>query len=55
MINYDKITTLGALKKSKYAPKSIKQEMRDNLVASLASGQPLFSGILGYEDTVIPN
>ena len=54
MINYEDITTLGALKKSQYNPKSIKQEMRDNLATSLREKKTLFKGILGYEDTVIP-
>lgn len=48
------ITTLGALKASGYQAKSIKSELRDNLLAILQSGQAAFSGIYGYENTVIP-
>ena len=46
--------TLGALKASGYRPRSVKQELRDNLRRSLTEKQPLFPGILGYERTVIP-
>lgn len=47
--------TLGQLKASGYQSKSIKQEMRDNLVAALRNKTPLFQGILGFEDTVLPD
>src|SRR5471032_2004626 len=61
--------TLGELKASVYTParvsRSVKDELRDNLIVRLrkiagsASGkdgeaEPLFPGIVGYEDTVIP-
>jgi magnesium chelatase subunit I len=49
-----KIDTLGALRKSNYQSKSVKDELRDNLIAALQSGKTLFEGIQGYEDTVIP-
>jgi magnesium chelatase subunit I len=49
------IKTLGALKESGYRPRSIKQEIRDNLRARLKNGGPLFPGILGYDRTVIPS
>jgi len=48
------IKTLGQLKASGYQSKSIKQELRDNLVQRLQKGEPTFSGILGYENTVVP-
>jgi magnesium chelatase subunit I len=47
-------STLGELKQSDYRPRSVKQEMRDNVIARLRTGEPLFPGIVGYEDTVIP-
>ncbi|HVR98109.1 MAG TPA: magnesium chelatase [Thermoanaerobaculia bacterium] len=47
-------TTLGALKSSGYRPRSVKQELRDNLRERLKAGGPLFPGILGYDRTVIP-
>ncbi|MFT7298535.1 MAG: magnesium chelatase subunit I [Sphingobacteriales bacterium] len=46
--------TLGELKKSGYQSKSVKNEIRDNLILKLKSGEPVFDGVLGYEDTVIP-
>jgi len=50
-----KITTLGQLKKSKYRSKSVKEEIRDNLILSIRNKENPFTGILGYEDTVIPD
>lgn len=46
--------TLGALKSSGYKSKTIKDELRDNLIAKLKAGKTVFAGIIGYEDTVIP-
>ncbi len=46
--------TLGELKRSGYCPRSVKDEMRINLIRKLELGEPLFPGILGYEDTVVP-
>jgi len=46
--------TLGELKASNYISRSVKDEMRGNLIAKLRSGEKLFPGILGYEETVIP-
>jgi magnesium chelatase subunit I len=54
-IDITKILTLGDLKKSGYQPKSIKDEVRDNLIASIQKKDNAFEGILGYEDTVIPD
>ena len=48
------ITTLGDLKKNGYKSRSIKEEMRENLIRKLKSGEKLFEEIQGYEDTVIP-
>ncbi len=50
-----KIKTLGDLKASGYTPKSIKDEMRDNLIEKLKNKQKVFEGILGFDDTVIPD
>ena len=55
-------STLGALRASEYTParlsRSVKDELRDNLIAKLRNGAkkdaPLFPGIVGYEDTVVP-
>ncbi len=48
------IKTLGDLKKSGWISKSIKDEIRDNLISKLTNKENPFPGILGYEDTVIP-
>lgn len=50
----EKPRTLGELKKSGYAVRSVKDELRENLIKKLQSGERIFKGILGYEDTVIP-
>jgi magnesium chelatase subunit I len=46
--------TLGELRASGYRPRSLREEMRDNLVAALRDNRPLFPGIVGYEHSVIP-
>jgi len=48
------ISTLGELKASGYRPRSIKDELRANLVRRLKAGQTGFAGVLGFDDTVIP-
>jgi magnesium chelatase subunit I len=47
-------TTLRELRASGWQPKSVKQEVRDNYLLALERGEPLFPGIVGYDDTVIP-
>src|SRR3954451_23256607 len=54
-MDISKIKTLGALKASGYQPKSIKEEMRDNLIIKLQRREQTFPGIVGYEDSVIPD
>ena len=49
------ISTLGELKKSGYKPKSVKEEIRQNLIRKLQQKENAFPGIIGYEDTVIPD
>src|SRR3989337_3833312 len=49
------LKTLGELKGSGYKPKSVKEEIRNNLIRKLRNGDPSFSGIIGYEETVIPD
>jgi len=46
--------TVGALRASGYTPRPLRDEMRSNLVARMRQGGPLFPGIEGYDDTVIP-
>lgn len=50
-----KLQTLGELKASGYKSKSIKQELRDNLIERIKNKEEVFPGIWGYEDTVIPD
>jgi magnesium chelatase subunit I len=47
--------TLGELRKAGYTTKSIKDELRGNLIYKLKKKEPVFSGIWGYEETVIPD
>src|SRR5476649_1472653 len=47
-------TTLGDLRSSALVSRPVKQEIRDNLVRKLQAGEPLFPGIIGYNDTVVP-
>ena len=50
-----KISTLGELKNAGYQARSIKDELRSNLIQAKRAGKNLFDGIWGYEDTVIPD
>ncbi len=47
-------TTLGDLRASGHVLKGVKAEVRDNLLARLAAGESAFPGILGFDDTVLP-
>lgn len=53
-LNYEKIRTLGDLKRYSWKSKTMHQEMRDNLIHALRNKIPVFTGIRGYEETVIP-
>jgi magnesium chelatase subunit I len=48
------IQTLGDLRRAGLRSRPVKQEIRDNLVRKLQSGEPLFPGIIGFDETVIP-
>src|SRR2546428_12225514 len=50
----NKARTVGELRQSGYQPKSVKQELRDNLIARLRKGEAIFPGIVGYEESVLP-
>lgn len=54
-MNIQKIKTLGELKKSGYKTRSIKEEVRNNLIEKIKNKENAFTGILGYEDSVIPD
>ncbi|WP_047547773.1 hypothetical protein [Psychroserpens sp. Hel_I_66] len=50
----ESIKTLGELKKAGYQSKSIKDELRDNLIVKIKNKETAFEGVHGYENTVIP-
>src|ERR1700759_1650641 len=50
-----KITTFGQLKKAGYRNRSVKEEIRENLIRKLKNKETTFPGIVGYEDSVIPD
>jgi magnesium chelatase subunit I len=53
-MNISTITTLGKLVKSGYKSKSIKDELRENLIRKIKNKETAFVGVHGYENTVIP-
>ena len=54
MAKKKKAETIGELKASGYKSVSIREEMRRNLIAALKKGETIFPGIIGFDDTVIP-
>jgi magnesium chelatase subunit I len=50
-----KIKTLGELKRAAYRDRSVKEEIRENLIRKLKNKENTFPGIIGYEDSVIPD
>jgi magnesium chelatase subunit I len=50
----NRATTLGELKASGYRSRSVKEELRHNLIRRLETDEPKFEGIVGFEDTVVP-
>lgn len=53
--NFEKINTLGELKKAGYHPRSIKEELRVNLIYKIRNKENIFPGIIGYDHSVIPD
>jgi magnesium chelatase subunit I len=53
-MNHSLPRTLGALRQSGWQSVPVKEEIRRNAVKRIAAGEPLFEGVLGYEDTVMP-
>src|SRR4051812_42960855 len=55
---FPKATTLGELRKAieagRIPHRPVKSEIRENLIQKIRSGEPLFPGIIGYDDTVLP-
>jgi len=54
-LNMNDIKTLGELKASGYTSKSVKEELRANLIDKLRKKEKVFSGIIGFDDTVLPD
>ena len=54
MADAPQISTLGALRESGYTPRSVKDEVRANLIDRLQAGDDVFPGILGFDRTVVP-
>ena len=54
MSNPPSARTVGQLKAAGYRPCSVKDELRRNVIARLRAGKPIFEGLVGYEDTVLP-
>lgn len=54
LVASERATTLGALRRSDYRIRSVREEMRENLIEALEQGSQLFPDIQGYHDTVIP-
>ena len=50
----DQAKTLGELKQTGYRYRPVKDELRENLITRLRSDQPIFAGLIGYENTVVP-
>ena len=46
--------TLGELRAAGYAQRTVREELRDNLLAHLRAGKRFFDGVVGYEETVVP-
>ncbi|MEX2216909.1 MAG: sigma 54-interacting transcriptional regulator, partial [Phycisphaeraceae bacterium] len=52
--SHPQAATLGQLRSTGYRYRTVKQELRENLIVRLRSGQAVFPGIVGYEHTVLP-
>jgi len=51
----ERVITIGELRASGYADRSVKEELRDNLLARLSRGEPLFPSIIGFDESVLPS
>ena len=54
-MNLLQIKTLKELRESGYVSRSVKEELRENLIRELKNKNTVLEGIIGYEDTVIPD
>ena len=55
MSTVERPRTVGELRESGYEPLPVREEMRRNLIAGIRSGEDLFPGVYGYDETVIPH
>ena len=55
MSTVERPRTVGELRESGYRPMPVREEMRQNLIARIRSGEELFPGVYGYDETVIPH
>jgi magnesium chelatase subunit I len=49
------LRTLGQLRQTGYQPRSVKEELRANLLKKISQNEPVFPGIFGFDDTVLPD
>jgi len=54
-MDINNIKTLGELKKAGYVSKGVKEELRQNLIQKITKKEKVFEGIIGFDDTVIPD
>jgi magnesium chelatase subunit I len=54
-VDIKKIKNIGDLRKSSYQFRNVRSEMRENLMRMIEKGEEIFPGIVGYEDTIIPD
>jgi len=54
-MKHTSIQTLGELKQAGYSPKTMKEELRTNLIRHMERGSNPFKGIIGYDETVLPD
>ncbi|HSK51823.1 MAG TPA: magnesium chelatase, partial [Clostridia bacterium] len=47
-------TTLAELRASGWQSRTVKEELRSNVIARLAAGEPVLPGVVGYDDSVVP-
>ncbi len=55
MSTVERPRTIGELRESGYQPLPVREEMRRNMIARIRSGEKLFPGVYGYDDTVVPH
>ena len=55
MVNLERPRTVGELRSAGYKVLPVREEMRKNLIAKIRSGEDLFPGVFGYEETVVPH